>query len=64
MLVVHKDYMKYKLSKTLIENAVRNGVKYGFNYVFGTATNPISLKLALHYGATVLKEMKIVRNGK
>lgn len=55
LLTVHKDYMNFKLSRYLIENSVKYAIDNGFKYVIGTATNPISLKLALGYGGKVLK---------
>lgn len=64
MLAVHKDYMKGRLSKMIIEHGVRQAVADGFQYIFGTATNPISLKISLQYGADIIKDSIITRYGK
>jgi hypothetical protein len=64
MLTVHKDFMKTKLSKYLIDHSVKYALDNGFKYVFGTATDPISRKITLDYGGKILKELTINRNGK
>jgi len=64
MLTVHKDFMKYQLSKYLIDYSIKYAIDNGFKYFFGTATNPISRKISLNYGGKILKELTINRNGK
>jgi hypothetical protein len=55
LFAVRKEYMNQKLGNLLVYYAYPDLVAHGIKYLFGTSTNPISVKLALNFGGKVLK---------